>query len=290
MKPAPFKYLLPRTVPEALGMLRRHSGDARILAGGQSLVPMLNFRLSRFGHLIDINRIPDLSYIRAEGGILRIGATTRQRVIETSPEVHAHAPLLARATRSIAHLPVRTRGTIGGSLAHADPAAEYPAVLVALGGSVVARSDKGEREIPAADFFEGMFTTALTPEELLTEIRVPVGQGHHAFGFEEFARRPGDLAVIGVAAALERGGGAVQQARIVAFGVEGSPRRLVAAEAVLRGKPWNSGLIERAAEAASQITAQSDIHATGTLRSHLAGVLTGRVLRQALLSGGAGAA
>jgi carbon-monoxide dehydrogenase medium subunit len=290
MKPAAFGYLAPETTAEALSLLRQHGGDARILAGGQSLVPMLNFRLTRFGHLIDINRITALSFIRAEGGHLRVGATTRQRTIEVSPEVAKHAPLLAAATRAIAHLPVRTRGTIGGSLAHADPAAEYPAVLVALGGSVIARSVAAEREITAADLFQGMFTTALEPDELLVEVRIPVARPNQAFGFAEFARRPGDLAVVGIAAAVELADGIAQSARIAAFGVEGSPRRLADAEAALGGRRLDAESIAAAAGAASQIAAQSDIHATGDLRSHLAGVLTARALRQAMQSNGAGAA
>jgi carbon-monoxide dehydrogenase medium subunit len=289
MKPAPFQYCSPRTTEEALMLLRHHRGEARILAGGQSLVPILNFRLGRFAYLIDINGIEGLSYIRVAGDELRIGAMTRHRQIETSAVAKIHAPLLVEATRSIAHLPVRTRGTIGGSLAHADPAAEYPAILVALAGSVIARSRESEREIAASDLFQGMFTTALAPDELLVEIRIPALRKNQVFGFEEFARRPGDLAVVGVAASLDLAGELVETARVVAFGVEGSPRRVPEAERILQGKPWHDAPIEAAADAARGIPAETDIHATADLRRHLAGVLTRRVLMRARHSRGAAA-
>ncbi len=284
MKPAPFDYLCPKEIGEALDLLQRHKEEARILAGGQSLVPILNFRLSRFGYLIDINRIPELSYIAVDNGILKIGAMTRYRAIENSAMVGAHAPLLAIATKSIAHLPVRSRGTIGGSLAHADPAAEYPAVLLALNGTIVVRNSARMREIKAADFLQGLFTTALEPDELLTEIRIPIARKDQAFGFEEFARRPGDLAIVGIAASLEFKGKSVGAARLAAFGVAGGAQRIAQAEDLLRDRPCSPEQIERAARAASGIATQSDVHATAKLRSHLAGVMTRRALTKALRS------
>ena len=172
MKPAPFDYVRAQSVDHALDVLAA-GGDVKALAGGQSLVPAMNFRLSRFERLLDLNPLAELAYIRLHAGELRIGALTRQRAIETSPLVREHAPLLAEATRHIAHAPIRSRGTIGGSLAHADPAAEDPAVMLALEAQFVLRSRSRERLVAAADFFRGVFTTALQPDELLTEIRIP---------------------------------------------------------------------------------------------------------------------
>jgi carbon-monoxide dehydrogenase medium subunit len=280
MKPAAFSYLRPRTVPEALELLGSHRDRAKILAGGQSLVPILNFRLGRFDYLIDINRIAELSYIRLDGEFVRIGATTRYREIENSLLIQRHAPLLATATRSIAHLPVRTRGTIGGSLAHADPAAEYPAVLAVLEGAVVAQNRNGAREIAAQDLFRGLFTTALEQDELLTEVKLPVARPHQVFGFAEFARRPGDLALVGLAACLELERGVIQAARLAAFGVEDAPQRLTEIEEQLTGHSLTPSTIERAATAARTIAARDDIHASAGLRRHLAEVLTRRVLNQ----------
>ncbi len=284
MKPAPFAYFRPESIAEVLTLLERHQDDAKILAGGQSLVPILNFRLNHVKHLIDINRVGELSFISVNESVLRIGAMTRYRTIENSSVVAAAAPLLAQATKSIAHLPIRTRGTIGGSVAHADPAAEYPAVLLALDATVVARNHAASREIAAADFFRGLFTTELSEDELLTEIRIPVARKTQAFGFEEFARRPGDLAIVGIAGRLDYAGAQVSAARVVVFGVEGGPQRIAEAEEELIGNRCDIEHIERAARAAAAISAQSDVHATGGLRKHLAGVLTRRVLCRAARS------
>ncbi len=282
MKPAPFDYFRPEDTGAILQLLRRYGEEAKILAGGQSLIPILNFRLNRFKYLIDINRVAELAYIEADARVLHIGALTRFREIENSPVVGTAAPLLATATRSIAHLPIRTRGTIGGSLAHADPAAEYPAVLLALDGVMVAHSIDARREIAAADFFRGLFATALGPEELLTEIRIPVAARNQAFGFAEFSRRPGDLAIVGIAARLEFEGDNISDSRVVVFGVGEVARRIPDAEDLLRGRPGDGQQIERAARAASGIAAQSDIHATAKLRQHLAGALTRRALDDAV--------
>jgi carbon-monoxide dehydrogenase medium subunit len=284
MKPSGFDYLSPATTRAALEFLDRHGEEARILAGGQSLVPMLNFRLARFKYLIDINSVAELSYITVEHDVLRIGALTRYRTIENSSVVAAAAPLLARATRWVGHPPVRTRGTIGGSLAHADPAAEYPAVLLALDGKIVVRSLKAERVIAAADFIKGVFATALDPDELLTEVRIPVARKNQVFGFEEFARRSGDLAVMGIAACLKLSDGRIEAARVAAFGSEGGARRISEAEAQLQGRAADPEQIERAGRAAFGIPTHSDVHATAALRSHLAGVLTRRALASALAS------
>ncbi|MBI4247228.1 MAG: FAD binding domain-containing protein, partial [Candidatus Rokubacteria bacterium] len=173
MKPPRFDYHAPASLDEALGLLARYGGDGKVLAGGQSLMPLLNFRLSRPAALIDLNRIPALAYIKEEDGRVRLGAMTRQRVIEFSPVVAKALPLLLEATKLVGHLPIRTRGTIGGSIAHADPSAEYPAVLTALEGQVVARSARGERVLTPADFFQTYLTTSLAPDEILTEVRLP---------------------------------------------------------------------------------------------------------------------
>jgi carbon-monoxide dehydrogenase medium subunit len=253
-----------------------------VLAGGQSLVPILNFRLARFKFLIDINNVAELSYIVVESGLLRIGALTRYRAIENSAVVADAAPLLALATKSVGHLPIRTRGTIGGSLAHADPAAEYPAVLLALNATIVVRSQRCERLIAAGDFIKGVFETALESDELLTEIRIPVTTRNQRFGFEEFSRRPGDLAIMGVAACVEFDGDRIEHARIVVFGGSDGACRVSAAETALLGSVGTSGDIERASVAAASAQTQSDVHATAALRTHLATALTRRALSSAL--------
>src|SRR3989449_9384064 len=171
MKPPKFEYHAPKSVEEALDALGRYGGDAKVLAGGQSLMPLLNFRLIRPAALVDLNAIPSLAYIREKDGEVRFGAMTRQRTIEFSPVVRRRLPLLAEATALVGHLPIRTRGTIGGSLAHADPSAEYPAILTALDGTVVARGPRGQRTIRAAELFESYLTTSLGPDEMLVEVR-----------------------------------------------------------------------------------------------------------------------
>ena len=183
MKPAPFEYSCPQTTAAALEMLAESHGEARILAGGQSLVPMLNFRIARFKFLIDINNIKELSYIRDDGERLCIGAVTRYRTIEKSRLVAARAPLLAEVTKWVGHLPIRTRGTIGGSLAHADPAGEYAAALLALDADVVLKNTKATRILKIADFIQGMFTTALEPDEMFVEVRIPCANRSQIFRF-----------------------------------------------------------------------------------------------------------
>src|SRR5204863_6480341 len=197
MKPAKFEYHAPSTLDEAIALLVRYGGDAKLLAGGQSLVPLLNFRLARPAALVDLNRIASLAYIREQDGQVRFGAMTRQRTIEFSPVVAQRLPLLKEATRWVGHLPIRTRGTIGGSIAHADPSAEYPAVLAALDGEVVARGAKGERVLKPRDFFQTYLTTNLAADEILTEVRLPATPAGAGYAFEVFARRHGDFAIIG---------------------------------------------------------------------------------------------
>ena len=283
MKPAKFDYHAPASVEEALALLQRYGGDAKVLAGGQSLMPLLNFRLSRPAALVDLNRIASLAYVSEHDGQVRLGAMTRQRTIEFSPIVARKLPLLREATRWVGHLPIRTRGTIGGSLAHADPSAEYPAVLTALEGEVVARGPRGERVVKAADLFQTYLTTSLAPEEILVEVRLgamPAGAG---YALEEFARRHGDFAIVGIAALIVREGRRCTRARLATAGTGPVPVRLRAAEEILERDGLDDAAIDAAARRASELVSpDSDIHASADYRRHLTGVLTGRALRRAL--------
>lgn len=282
MKPAPFEYHVPTTVEEALAHLSHYGGEAKLLAGGQSLMPLLNFRLSRPAALVDINRIGALSYITEENGTLRLGALTRQRAIERSDVVRSRLPLLTEATALVGHLPIRTRGTIGGSLAHADPSAEYPAVLTALEGQVVARGAGGERILRPEEFFRTYLTTSLGPDEILTEVRLPIPPPGSGWAFEEFSRRHGDFALVGIAALLLVEGKRCAKARLVAAGAGPVPARLRGAEEILE----RDGLTEQSFEAAAARAAElvepdSDIHASAAFRRHLTRVFTLRALRKA---------
>lgn len=282
MKPPKFDYHAPRSVDEAVALLARYGGDAKPLAGGQSLVPLLNFRLARPAALIDLNRIPALAGIRELDGLVAFGAMTRQRAVEFSPLVAQKLPLLTEATRWVGHLPIRSRGTIGGSIAHADPSAEYPAVLAALDGTVIARGQKGERELTSAALFETYLTTTLAPDELLTEVRLPVMPAGAGWAFEEFARRHGDFALVGVAAALWREGGR-WTARLATAGVGPVPVRLGAAEEIIaRDGVGDAAVAAAAARAAELVQPDSDLHASADYRRNLTRVLTGRALRKAI--------
>jgi aerobic carbon-monoxide dehydrogenase medium subunit len=281
VKPAKFDYHAPPTLDEALALLVRYDGDAKVLAGGQSLVPLLNFRLARPAALIDLNRIKSLAYIHEHGGQVRFGAMTRQRAIEFSPIVAQRLPLLREATHWVGHLPIRSRGTIGGSIAHADPSAEYPAVLTALGGEVVVRGPKGERTVAPDALFETYLTTTLAPDEILTEVRLPAMPEGAGWAFEEFARRHGDFAIVGVAAAVWRSGGRIT-ARLATAGAGATPRRLRASEEIIERDGLASAAIAGAARRASELVEpDSDIHASADYRRHLVGVLTERALTRA---------
>jgi carbon-monoxide dehydrogenase medium subunit len=282
MKPPRFAYHAPTRVEDALDLLARYRGEAKVLAGGQSLMPLLNFRLLRPAALIDLNRIAALAYITEVDGQVRLGAMTRQRGVEFSPVVRRRLPLLAEATRWVGHLPIRTRGTIGGSIAHADPAAEYPAVLTALEGEVVARSPRGERTLRPADLFQTYLTTSLEPEEILTEVRLPAMPAGAGYAFEEFARRHGDFALVGIAALLVMDGPRVARARLATAGAGPVPVRLRAAEQILeRDGLSDESIAAAAARAGELVEPDSDIHASADYRRHLTGVLTGRALRRA---------
>ena len=283
MKPPKFDYHAPTTVDEALALLQRYGGDAKVLAGGQSLMPLLNFRLSRPAALVDLNRIPALAYIREHDGQVRLGAMTRQRTIEFDSIVARKLPLLREATRWVGHLPIRTRGTIGGSIAHADPSAEYPAVLTALEGEVVARGPKGERVVPARDLFRTYLTTSLEPDEILVEVRLPATPAGAGVALEEFARRHGDFAIVGIAAMIVRDGARCRQARLATAGAGPVPLRLRAAEEILEREGLGDAAIEAAARRAAELVSpDSDIHASADYRRHLTGVLTRRALKRAL--------
>jgi carbon-monoxide dehydrogenase medium subunit len=283
VKPAPFVYAAPSTVEEAVDLLARHGSDAKVLAGGQSLVPLMNMRLAKPRVVVDINRIRELRYLGALDGAVRIGALTRQREVERSPLVAARCPLLAEALRFVGHVAIRTRGTVAGSLAHADPAAELPAVLVALGGEVTARSAAGERVVPASALFLTYLTTSLDPRELVTEVRFPVLPEGAGWSWMEIARRHGDFALAGVGVVLVLRRGRIADARIALAGVGPVPVKASAAEGVLRGGTPSEDLWAQAAEAVrTEVDPEDDIHASAEYRRHIAAVLTRRALREAL--------
>ena len=283
MKPAKFDYHAPTSLDEAVALLQRYGGDAKILAGGQSLMPLLNFRLSRPAALVDLNRIASLAYIREENGQVRLGAMTRQRTIEFSPVVARRLPLLSEATKWVGHLPIRTRGTIGGSIAHADPSAEYPAVLTALEGEVVASGPKGERVVKAKDLFLTYLTTSLESDEVLSEIRLPVMPMGAGFALEEFARRHGDFAIVAIAAMVVPDATRCKQARLATAGAGPVPVRLRAAEEILERDGVTDAAIDAAARRAAELVSpDSDIHASADYRRHLTMVLTRRALKRAL--------
>jgi aerobic carbon-monoxide dehydrogenase medium subunit len=282
VKPARFAYHAPATVDEALSLLARYGGDAKLLAGGQSLMPLMNFRLVRPAALIDLNAIASLAYIREDDGEIRFGAMTRQRAIEFSPVVRRRLPLLAEATALVGHLPIRTRGTIGGSLAHADPSAEYPAILAALDGVVVARGPRGERTLRASELFQSYLTTSLAPDEMLVEVGLPAMPDGAGFAFEEFSRRHGDFAIVGIAATVVRQGERCT-ARLVTAGVGPAPTRLRQAEEILERDGFSDAAIEAAARRAAELVEpDTDIHASAAYRRNLTRVLTGRALRRAV--------
>ncbi len=286
MKPAKFEYHAPASVEEAVALLKRHGGEARVLAGGQSLIPMMNFRVAAPAAIIDLNRIGDLAYIRVDGDVVRIGAMTRQRALEFSPVVRERLPLLHDAVSWIGHLPTRSRGTIGGSLAHADPAAELPMALLALDGEVTAQGPHGRRTIKAGDLFRASLTTSLAPDEVLTEVSFPVTPAGAGHAVEEFARRHGDFAIAAVAALVIRDGAGCRMARLATAGVGPIPVRLTAAEAVLERQGLAPDAIAAAATAgAAAVDPMTDFNASAEYRRHLTEVLTRRALTKA--AGGA---
>jgi CO/xanthine dehydrogenase FAD-binding subunit len=282
MKPPAFDYVRPATIEDAIAALQAGRGEAKVLAGGQSLVPMLNFRLLRPSTLIDINHIPGLAFIREEPEGLRVGALTRHHQLETSPLVKQRFPIITAAMAQVAHLAIRNRGTIGGSLAHADPAAELPMLCVLLGAKLTVRGPSGVRTIEAGDFFVGALTTVLSEAELLQDVLFPYLPGATGWGFEEVARRLGDFALAAVGAMLTPSGGTVAEARIAVMGMADKPCRVAAAEGLLRGNAPDAERIAAAAEAVGQaVEPASDGHASVDFRRHLAEVLTRRTIEVA---------
>ena len=264
MKPASFEYVRPGSLDEALDVLHERGDDAKVLAGGQSLVPMMNFRLARPAVLVDLNGLGDLAYIRPANGGLALGAMTRQRTIEKSAVVRERAPLLAEATPLIGHVPIRTRGTIGGSLVHADPAAEYPVVMVALDAEFTLARKGGTRRVAAADFFDTYLSTTIGPDEILTEIRMPSVAARAAVAFVEISRRHGDFALVAAGTVVDvDGGGRIAEARIALGGVGPRPVRARTAERMLVGqRPTAALLAEAAASVMPDTDPPEDIHAS----------------------------
>ena len=284
MKPPPFEYFAPDTVEEALALLAQYGDEAKPLAGGQSLVPVLNFRLARPAVLVDLNRIDLLAGIEAADGGLRIGAMTRQRRAERDELVRRHAPLIAEALPHVAHPQIRNRGTIGGSIAHADPAAELPALALALEATLRLRSAASDRTIAARDFFTGLFATALAADELLVEVDLPPLPARSGCAFEEVARRHGDYALLAVAAvvALDDAERCVE-ARLAYVGAGPGPLRSAAAETALTGRRIDDAAMRDAAEAAFvELDPGGDVHASADYRKALARVLTARALARAV--------
>jgi len=282
MKPATFEYVVVDSVMKGVTVLSEARGEAKILAGGQSLVPMLNFRLVRPAILVDINRIRELAFIEETGNTIRVGALTRHYELEISPVLAKHLPVVASAMTHVAHLAIRNRGTIGGSLSHADPAAELPMMALLLNARLHVVSSKGERTVAALDFFRDALTVDLGEDEIVTEIHLPKLPPNTGWGFEEVARRAGDFAVAAVAATVTASDGKIEEARIALTGVAPTPVRAQKAEALLRGEKIETKLIERVIEAVrSMIAPDSDLHASSDYRRHLAGVLTGRAVRAA---------
>lgn len=282
MKPAAFEYFAPKSLDEALALLAEHGEDGRVLAGGQSLVPAMNFRLARPAVLIDINGIGGLGGVSADDGVVRVGALTRHVVFERPVVAGPLARLLPTIAHNIAHLPIRVRGTFGGSLAHADPAAEWCALVAALDADIVARSAAGTRTIAATDFFRSIFTTDLRAGEMVTEIRLPHLDDAWRCGFVEFNRRAGDFAIVSAMVATKVADGRIAEARIALGGVVDRPMRATAAEQLLTGEAPSDAAFRAAANAASNAFEPfGDIHATPEYKAELVAVMTRRALERA---------
>lgn len=278
MKAAAFDYVKPRSLDQVLSLLQEHGDDARLLAGGQTLMATLNMRLSEPRLVIDITGIEALRGISVQGNVLRIGALATHTEIEHSPLVARHAPLLKAAAPHIAHRAIRNSGTWGGSIAYADPAAEWPTCLLALGGTVIAQGPNGERRIAVDDFFQGLYATALEPDEVLVASEIPLAGADHWFGFQELARRHGDYAIVGMAATARRHGGVLREVRVVLLGVDATPVRATAAEAVLEGAAPDADRVAQAVQALKgSIDPLPDLTNTPETKRHLAGVLLQRL-------------
>jgi aerobic carbon-monoxide dehydrogenase medium subunit len=282
MKPAPFEYLRPTDLEGVLTALAAGGEATKILAGGQSLVPMMNLRVVAPKRLVDINRVPGLDRIAVEGDRLVIGALARHTDVMASPNVRQHAPLVAAAYRHVAHRPIRNRGTIGGNLAHADPASELPAVMLALDAEMALRSRNSERQVPAGQFFLGTFETAARADELLTSIHIPLVAGSRRWGFEEVSQRQGDFALVAVAATFAVEDGRCASPHLAYAGVADRAVRIAVAEAALDGRSPDEALFEQvAASAAEAVNPPEDVHADADYRRDLVRALTRRALSAA---------
>jgi carbon-monoxide dehydrogenase medium subunit len=287
VKPAPFEYHAPSSAAEAVRLLAGLGDSAKVIAGGQSLVPVLAMRLAMFDHLIDVGRIGALRGIAERGGAVWIGAATTESEVGRSGVLAAQVPLLSRATPLIGHFQIRNRGTIGGSLAHADAAAEYPAVALALGATITALSPRGQRTIPADRFFTGIWSTALAPDEVLTGVTFPAAGRREGFAIEEFARRPGDFAVAGAAVAVELDGDgtAISRCRIGLFGLGPTPLRSVAAETAAAGAAARSPAAVREiaqAAVAGLESVPSDLHGSASYRKRVGAAVVAAAVSRAI--------
>lgn len=282
MKPAPFDYVQADSLEAALSALGSAGDDGKVLAGGQSLMPMLNFRIARPSILVDINRVPDLAYVEATDAVVRVGALTRHHTLETSPIVKEHLPVVAAAMRHVAHLAIRNRGTIGGSLCHADPAAELPLMALLLGARIGIQSTRGRRVAEARDLFVASLMTSLDEDEIVTDIEFPRLATGTGWAFEEVARRAGDFALCAVAVTIGARDGLCDHVSIGLMGVGETPLRADEAEALLRGQSLSDTLLDDAAASIrSGIEPNSDLHASGDYRRHLAGVLSRKAIKAA---------
>jgi CO/xanthine dehydrogenase FAD-binding subunit len=283
VKPPPFDYKDPRSLEEAVSLLSEHGEEGKVLAGGQSLVPLLNFRLAQPSVIVDVNRVEELSYLRRRDGRLQIGALCRQARLEQSPVAHEGWGLLGDALKLVAHPQIRNRGTVGGSAAHADPAAELPVALSCLDARFKARSTRGERTIDASDFFVTHLTTTLEPDELLVEVEVPALPERTGHAFEEYSRRHGDFALGGAAVLYTKNGGdTCSEARIALLGAADTPLRAREAEAALRGNRLDEELAAEAARIATRdIEPTGDIHGSSQYRKRLIEAMVRRALVKA---------
>ncbi len=291
MKPAPFEYHAPETTDDAVALLAEHGDEAKVLAGGQSLVPMLALRLAAFGHLVDIGRIDGLRGIQLRDGTLWIGAGTTEAAVEASAEVAAAVPMLSEATPYIGHFQIRSRGTVGGSIAHADPAGEYPAVALALDASMEVVSPTRSRTIAARDFFDGLWSTTMEPDELLVGVEFPIWGGRSGFAVEELARREGDFAIAGAAVGVElTDDDRVRRGAIGLIGLGSTPERAAGAETELTGLPVadiDPEDVGRLALAGLE-SVPSDLHGSAAYRVRVGAVMVARAWRAAVGSAGRG--
>ena len=286
MKPPAFDYAAPATLADAVQLLAHHGGDAKLIAGGQSLMPMLNFRLLDPALLLDLTRLPELCHITAHVNGITVGAGVRHHTLMRSPDVTERLPIVTHTMQYVAHMAIRNRGTIGGSLAHGDPAAELPLLAGLLDAQLHITGPAGDRTARAADFFLAPLTTDLSEDEILTAVTFPILAEESSWGFDEIARRSGDFALAGAGATLTLQQGAIADVRLAVMGVDETPRRLPAIEAMLLGRTWDDGARTAAVrQVREQVNPTTDLQASADYRRHLAGVVAGRALDAAWTKG-----